>query len=86
MTDKYYMRKSFSHIYFCPDHYTEIKNYDLALKLEMLRVSSVRSSEQNMVFPKEEIFICTILKHIFIELMAIVRGNVSGLRRILRNE
>lgn len=26
------MRKSFSHIYFCPDHYTEIKNYDLALK------------------------------------------------------
>ena len=26
------MRKSLSHIYFCPDHYTEIRNYDLALK------------------------------------------------------
>lgn len=26
------MRKSLSHIYFCPDHYTEIRNYDLAFK------------------------------------------------------
>ena len=41
----------------------------------MLRVSSVRNTEQNMVFQKEETFIYTILKHIFIELTAIVRGN-----------